>query len=138
MLYPVYIRGQAYLAAGQGAQAAEEFQKIVSHPGLVGSDPIGALARLQVGRAWTMAGDLTTPGSLCGVSHAMERRRRGSRRPPGGPGRIRPAPAFLLNHAIALRLPLAAVSVPLFRPLGGERQPASTEDWLAPDATTPP
>jgi preprotein translocase subunit Sec61beta len=57
-LYPVYVRGQAYLAARQGEQAAAEFQKILNHPGLVVSDPIGALARLQVGRAWAMAGDL--------------------------------------------------------------------------------
>ena len=59
-LYPVYVRGQAYLAAGQGAKAAAEFQKILDHPGLVVSDPVGAMARLQVGRAWSMAGDLTS------------------------------------------------------------------------------
>ena len=59
-LYPVYVRGQAYLAAGQGAKAAAEFQKILDHPGLVVSDPVGAMARLQVGRAWSMAGDLSS------------------------------------------------------------------------------
>ena len=56
-LYPAYIRGQAYLAAHQGAEAAGEFQKIVDHRGLVLSDPIGALAHLQLGRAYTLSGD---------------------------------------------------------------------------------
>jgi tetratricopeptide (TPR) repeat protein len=56
-LYPVYVRGEAYLELHQGAQAAAEFQKIVDHRGLVLSDPIGALARLQLGRAYAMAGD---------------------------------------------------------------------------------
>jgi hypothetical protein len=41
-LYPVYVRGEAYLAAHQGAQAAAEFQKILDHRGIVVSDPIGA------------------------------------------------------------------------------------------------
>jgi hypothetical protein len=57
VLYPVYVRGEAYLALHQGTQAATEFQKIVDHRGIVLSDPIGALARLQVGRAYAMAGD---------------------------------------------------------------------------------
>ena len=56
-LYPVYVRGQAYLALHQGAQAAAEFEKIVDHRGIVISDPIGALARLQLGRAYAMTGD---------------------------------------------------------------------------------
>src|SRR5262249_18801111 len=56
-LYPVYVRGQAYLALRQGAQAAAEFQKIVDHRGIVLSDPIGALAHLQLGRAYAMTGD---------------------------------------------------------------------------------
>lgn len=55
-LYPVYVRGQAYLAANRGAEAAE-FQKIVSHPGIVYNDPVGSVARLQPGRAFLMAGD---------------------------------------------------------------------------------
>ena len=57
VLYPVYVRGEAYLALHQGAQAAAEFQKIVEHRGLVVSDPIGAMAHLQLGRAYAMAGD---------------------------------------------------------------------------------
>jgi len=40
-LYPVYVRGQAYLEAQQGAAAAAEFRKIVAHRGIVGPDPIG-------------------------------------------------------------------------------------------------
>jgi hypothetical protein len=58
-LYPIYVRGQAYLAVHQGANAAAEFQKIVDHRGIVVSDPIGALARLQLGRAYTLSGDKT-------------------------------------------------------------------------------
>ncbi len=50
-LYPVYLRGQAYLAAGQGAAAAGEFQKIVNHSGMVWNCWTGALARLGVARA---------------------------------------------------------------------------------------
>ena len=58
-LYPIYVRGEAYLAAHQGRQAAAEFQKILDHRGIVVSDPIGALARLQLGRAFAMSGDKT-------------------------------------------------------------------------------
>jgi hypothetical protein len=56
-LYPVYVRGLAYLAARQGTQAAAEFQKILDHRGIVASDPIGALARLQLGRALVITRD---------------------------------------------------------------------------------
>ena len=45
------------LAAHQGPQAAAEFQKILDHRGIVVSDPIGALARLQLGRAFALSGD---------------------------------------------------------------------------------
>jgi tetratricopeptide (TPR) repeat protein len=50
-LYPTYIRGQAYLAAGQGKEAATEFQKILDHSGIVWNCWTGALARLGVARA---------------------------------------------------------------------------------------
>jgi eukaryotic-like serine/threonine-protein kinase len=53
-LYPVYVRGEAYLAAHQGGEAAAEFQKILNHRGIVVNDPIGALARLQLGRAYAL------------------------------------------------------------------------------------
>jgi tetratricopeptide (TPR) repeat protein len=58
-LYPVYVRGEAYLAAHQGAEAAAEFQKILDHRGIVVSDPIGALAHWQLGRALALSGDRT-------------------------------------------------------------------------------
>jgi hypothetical protein len=50
-LYPTYIRGQAYLAAGRGKEAAAEFQKILDHSGMVWNCWTGALARLGVARA---------------------------------------------------------------------------------------
>jgi eukaryotic-like serine/threonine-protein kinase len=56
-LYPVYVRGLAYLAAHQGAEAAIEFQKILDHRGIVASDPVGALVHLQIGRAFALSGD---------------------------------------------------------------------------------
>lgn len=58
-LYPIYVRGQAYLAAHRGSDAAVEFQKILDHRGVVVSDPIGALAHLQLGRAFALSGDKT-------------------------------------------------------------------------------
>jgi hypothetical protein len=45
------------LAARQGREAAVEFQKILDHRGIVVSDPIGALAHLQLGRAYALSGD---------------------------------------------------------------------------------
>ena len=56
-LYPIYVRGEAYLAAHRGIEAAAEFQKILDHRGVVLADPIGALAHLQQGRAFAMSGD---------------------------------------------------------------------------------
>ena len=56
-LYPAYVRGEAYLAAHQGKEAAVEFQKILDHRGIVLNEPIGALAHLQLGRAYAMQGD---------------------------------------------------------------------------------
>jgi hypothetical protein len=47
----VYVRGEAYLAAGQGKEAAAEFQKIIDHSGIVWNCWTGALARLGVARA---------------------------------------------------------------------------------------
>ena len=56
-LYPIYVRGQAFLAANQGVRAAAEFQKIRDWPGVVVNEPIAALARLDLGRAYALAGD---------------------------------------------------------------------------------
>jgi serine/threonine protein kinase len=56
-LYPVYLRGEAYLALNQGGAASAEFQKILDHPGVVLNEPIGALSHLGLGRAYALAGD---------------------------------------------------------------------------------
>jgi len=56
-LYPVYVRGQAYLLLRNGEKAAGEFQNYLSHPGIAINCPLGALARLQLGRAYALTGD---------------------------------------------------------------------------------
>jgi tetratricopeptide (TPR) repeat protein len=56
-LHAAYVRGEALLAMRRYADAAAEFQKILSHRGLVGTDPVGAAARLQLGRALALSGD---------------------------------------------------------------------------------
>ncbi len=56
-LYPLFVRGEAYLAAHQSSEAAAEFQKIIDHRGIVLNEPIGALAHLQIGRAYAVQGD---------------------------------------------------------------------------------
>ncbi len=64
-LYPAYVRGEAYLAAQQGVEAATEFQKILDHRGIVLADPIGALAHLQLGRALVLSGDEAKAKTAC-------------------------------------------------------------------------
>jgi tetratricopeptide (TPR) repeat protein len=59
ILFPVYLRGEAYLVAKQGTAAAAEFQKILAQPGLVTNELIGALAHLELGRAYALTGDMT-------------------------------------------------------------------------------
>jgi tetratricopeptide (TPR) repeat protein/predicted Ser/Thr protein kinase len=56
-MYPVFVRGETYLAARQGTEAAAEFQKILDHPGIVVNGPIGALAHLGLARAYRLQGD---------------------------------------------------------------------------------
>ncbi len=56
-LSPIYVRGLAYLQAGQGEQAAAEFQKVIDHPGVVTNTIQGALSHVQLGRAQAMMGD---------------------------------------------------------------------------------
>src|SRR5713226_7630111 len=56
-LYPAYIRGLAQLMAHNGSAAATEFQRIIDHRGIVLNFPLGALAHLQLGRAYAMSGD---------------------------------------------------------------------------------
>jgi eukaryotic-like serine/threonine-protein kinase len=63
-LYPVYVRGQAYLLAHNGTAAAAEFQKMADHRGIVQNFVTGALAHLQIARAYAMAGD--TPRAKAG------------------------------------------------------------------------
>ncbi len=63
-LYPVYVRGEAYLAAHEGTEAAAEFQKILDHRGIVLNEPIGALAHFQIGRAHVMQGDTAKAKAL--------------------------------------------------------------------------
>jgi len=56
-MYPVYLRGEAYLAAADGGMAAAEFQKILDHPGVIVNFPLSALSHLGLGRARALAGD---------------------------------------------------------------------------------
>jgi tetratricopeptide (TPR) repeat protein len=56
-LYPIYVRGLAYLAARQPAGAVDEFQRIIDHRSIVLVDPMDALARLQLARALVLNGD---------------------------------------------------------------------------------
>jgi eukaryotic-like serine/threonine-protein kinase len=56
-LYPVYVRGNAYLTAHKGIEAITEFQQILNHRGIVGNDLIGALAHLELARAYVLQSD---------------------------------------------------------------------------------
>jgi tetratricopeptide (TPR) repeat protein/class 3 adenylate cyclase len=56
-LYPAYLRGLAFLLMRRGGEAATEFQKILDHAGIVTNNLNGALAHLQIGRAYAMQGD---------------------------------------------------------------------------------
>src|SRR5262249_42930284 len=56
-LFPIYVRGEAYLRNREGARAAAEFQKIIDHRTIVVASPIGPMARLGLARARALAGD---------------------------------------------------------------------------------
>lgn len=56
-MYSVYVRGQAYLMARQGKEAAAEFQKILDHPTIVLNSPLRALAHIGLARAYILSGD---------------------------------------------------------------------------------
>jgi eukaryotic-like serine/threonine-protein kinase len=58
-MYPVYLRGSAYLASRRGQEAAGEFQKFVDHRGLIVNCPLGALAHLGLARAYALSGETT-------------------------------------------------------------------------------
>ena len=66
-LYPTYVRGEAYLAAGQGPEAAVEFQKILDHSGIVWNCWTGALAHLGVARANALQSK-TAQGATAGAA----------------------------------------------------------------------
>jgi serine/threonine protein kinase/Flp pilus assembly protein TadD len=57
ILYPAYVRGQAYLAMGDGAKAAAEFEKLTGHKGMMLNSPLAALSRLWLGRSYNRAGN---------------------------------------------------------------------------------
>jgi DNA-binding winged helix-turn-helix (wHTH) protein/tetratricopeptide (TPR) repeat protein len=56
-LYPVYVRGQAYLETHQGKEAAAEFQKFLDHRSIALNSPLAALAHLGLARAYSLQGD---------------------------------------------------------------------------------
>lgn len=58
-IYPAYLRGQAYMLLKRGSEAAGEFQKFVDQRAVVVNCPLGAVARLWLGRAHTLEGDVT-------------------------------------------------------------------------------
>jgi eukaryotic-like serine/threonine-protein kinase len=57
LLYPAYVRGQAYLSAGDSAKAVVEFEKLTDHPGMVLNSPLGALSHLWLARSYKRAAD---------------------------------------------------------------------------------
>ncbi|MGH9406795.1 MAG: protein kinase domain-containing protein [Terriglobia bacterium] len=72
ILDPIYLRGEAYLAAGQGAAAAGEFEKILDHPGMVVNEPIGALAYLGLGRAYALQAGISPARENGGVKPPLQ------------------------------------------------------------------
>jgi eukaryotic-like serine/threonine-protein kinase len=70
-LYPVYLRGQAYLDSRQAGAAAVEFQKILDHRGIVMNFPLGALARLGLARAYALEGNIAKSRTAYGDFFAL-------------------------------------------------------------------
>ena len=56
-MYSAYLRGEAYLLARQGKEAAAEFQRMIDDHGIVLNFPLGALARLGLARSYALQGD---------------------------------------------------------------------------------
>jgi hypothetical protein len=56
-MYPVYLRGQAFLLSRQGDAAGTEFRKIIDHPGVILNYPLGSLARLGLARSYALQRD---------------------------------------------------------------------------------
>ena len=71
-LYPIYLRGQAYLAAGQGSAAAAEFQKLIEHRGITWNCATGALAHLQLGRAFALEAGMTPAGAAASTAQVAQ------------------------------------------------------------------
>jgi eukaryotic-like serine/threonine-protein kinase len=69
-VYPVYVRGEAYLAAGKFPQAAAEFEKIVGPHGILASDPVAPFAQVQLARCNAMAGENAKAQSA--YSHVLQ------------------------------------------------------------------
>ena len=57
MMFPVYVRGHAYLMAGKAQEAVIEFQKLINHPGVMRNSPLRSLAYLGLARGYTLQGD---------------------------------------------------------------------------------
>jgi hypothetical protein len=71
-MFPVYLRGEAYLTLHDGKHAAAEFQKYIDHRGLVRNSPWGALAHLGLGRAYALEAQ-STEGADADYAHAKAR-----------------------------------------------------------------
>jgi Tfp pilus assembly protein PilF len=56
-LYPILFRGEAYLAAHKGPEAAREYQKLLDHRGTMIGDPVAVLAHLGLARSYALSGD---------------------------------------------------------------------------------
>ena len=70
-LHSAYVRGDALMAEHRYPEAAAEFQKILDHRGIVGADPIGALAHLQLGRVFALSGDNTKAKASYGAFFSL-------------------------------------------------------------------
>lgn len=57
VLYPVFVRAQAFLMQRNGSAAAAEFQEILDHPGLLGNSTLGPLSQLGLAHAYAISGD---------------------------------------------------------------------------------
>ena len=89
-LLPIYVRGEAYLAAHEGSEAAAEFQKILDHRGVVINSTIGALAHLGLARAYALSGDTAKSRTAYQDFLALwERRGLRYSHPQGSQGRVR-------------------------------------------------
>jgi hypothetical protein len=72
-MYPAYLRGQAYLLAGDGTAAAGEFEKVLNHPGIVLNSHLGPLARLGLARARMLEAQSAHDPAVANASRAKGR-----------------------------------------------------------------